>query len=100
MTFSRLVGKHTDRPGQQPQPTTPAADPVASSQFSDIRFYSTTWCGDCRRARRIFTDLSVPYTEIDIEQAGVPAMIPLEACYLGWQQSLIQLAQLVEPEIP
>ena len=39
-------------------------------------------------------------TEIDIEQAGVPAMIPLEACYLGWQQSLIQLAQLVEPEIP
>ena len=39
-------------------------------------------------------------TEIDIEQAGVPAMIPLEACYLGWQQSLVQLAQLVEPEIP
>lgn len=68
MTLSRLVGKHTDRPGQQPQPMTPAADPVASSQFSDIRFYSTTWCGDCRRARRIFTDLSVPYTEIDIEQ--------------------------------
>jgi len=39
-------------------------------------------------------------TEIDIEQAGVPAMIPLEACYLGWQQSLAQLAALVEPEIP
>jgi uncharacterized protein YndB with AHSA1/START domain len=39
-------------------------------------------------------------TEIDIEQAGVPAVIPLEACYLGWQQSLFQLAQLVEPEIP
>ena len=39
-------------------------------------------------------------TEIDIEQSGVPAVIPLEACYLGWQQSLIQLAQLVEPEIP
>ena len=38
-------------------------------------------------------------TEIDIEQSGVPAVIPLEACYLGWQQSLIQLAQLVEPEI-
>jgi uncharacterized protein YndB with AHSA1/START domain len=38
-------------------------------------------------------------TEIDIEQAGVPAPIPLEACYLGWQQSLVQLAQLVEPDI-
>jgi uncharacterized protein YndB with AHSA1/START domain len=39
-------------------------------------------------------------TEINIEQSGVPAVIPLEACYLGWQQSLLQLAALVEPEIP
>ena len=39
-------------------------------------------------------------TEIDIVQAGVPAVIPLEACYLGWQQSLRQLGELVEPEIP
>lgn len=39
-------------------------------------------------------------TEIDIEQKGVPAVIPLEACYLGWQHSLRQLAELVEPEIP
>lgn len=39
-------------------------------------------------------------TEISIEQAGVPAVIPLEACYLGWQQSLLQLAKLVEPDIP
>lgn len=39
-------------------------------------------------------------TEINIEQSGLPATIPLEACYLGWQQSLAQLAQLVEPEIP
>ncbi len=39
-------------------------------------------------------------TEINIEQAGLPTVIPLEACYLGWQQSLSQLAQLVEPEIP
>jgi uncharacterized protein YndB with AHSA1/START domain len=38
-------------------------------------------------------------TEINIEQSGVPAIIPLEACYLGWQQSLRQLAELVEPEI-
>jgi uncharacterized protein YndB with AHSA1/START domain len=39
-------------------------------------------------------------TEIDIEQSNLPAVIPVEACYLGWQQSLTQLASLVEPEIP
>ncbi|MBI2497606.1 MAG: SRPBCC family protein [Opitutae bacterium] len=39
-------------------------------------------------------------TEVSIEQAGVPAVIPPEACYLGWQESLINLAMLVEPEIP
>jgi uncharacterized protein YndB with AHSA1/START domain len=39
-------------------------------------------------------------TEVHIEQAGVPAVIPAEMCYLGWQDSLTQLAQLVEPEIP
>ena len=39
-------------------------------------------------------------TELTIEQAGVPAVIPAEMCYLGWQESLIQLAMLVEPEIP
>ena len=39
-------------------------------------------------------------TEVNIEQAGVPAVIPAEMCYLGWQESLGQLAQLVEPEIP
>ena len=39
-------------------------------------------------------------TELNIVQEGVPAVIPVEACYLGWQESLGQLAQLVEPEIP
>lgn len=38
-------------------------------------------------------------TEIDITQSGVPGVIPPEACYVGWQQSLAQLAELVEPEI-
>ena len=38
-------------------------------------------------------------TELNIEQAGVPAVIPPEMCYLGWQESLAQLAQLVEPDI-
>ena len=39
-------------------------------------------------------------TELLITQEGVPAIIPAEACYLGWQESLTQLAQLVDPEIP
>ncbi len=38
-------------------------------------------------------------TELTIEQAGVPEVIPVEMCYLGWQESLVQLAKLVEPEI-
>ena len=39
-------------------------------------------------------------TEISIEQSGIPAAIPVEACYLGWQESLILLGKLVEAEIP
>ena len=39
-------------------------------------------------------------TEMNIVQEGVPAVIPAEACYLGWQESLILLAKLVEAEIP
>ena len=38
-------------------------------------------------------------TELTIEQAGVPGVIPLEACYLGWQESLRNLARLVEPDL-
>lgn len=38
-------------------------------------------------------------TELEIVQAGIPDAIPPEACYLGWQQSLRNLARLVEPEI-
>jgi uncharacterized protein YndB with AHSA1/START domain len=39
-------------------------------------------------------------TEISITQDGIPEVIPVEMCYLGWQESLMQLALLVEPEIP
>jgi uncharacterized protein YndB with AHSA1/START domain len=39
-------------------------------------------------------------TELNIVQEGIPAMIPTEMCYLGWQESLTLLAQLVEAEIP
>ena len=39
-------------------------------------------------------------TDLTIEQAGIPEVIPVEMCHLGWQESLAQLAHLVEPEIP
>ena len=39
-------------------------------------------------------------TELSIVQEGIPAVIPAEMCYLGWQESLLQLANLVEPSIP
>jgi uncharacterized protein YndB with AHSA1/START domain len=39
-------------------------------------------------------------TDLTVEQAGLPEAIPLEMCFLGWQESLAQLAKLVEPDIP
>jgi uncharacterized protein YndB with AHSA1/START domain len=39
-------------------------------------------------------------TEVNITQEGIPALIPIEACYLGWQESLVLLTKLVEAEIP
>jgi uncharacterized protein YndB with AHSA1/START domain len=45
---------------------------------------------------------SLPFggTELNIVQEGLPEVIPVEMCYLGWQESLEQLAKLVDPEIP
>jgi len=39
-------------------------------------------------------------TDLNVVQEGIPAAIPAEMCYLGWQESLMQLATLVEPDIP
>ncbi len=47
----------------------------------------------------VLTKVSVG-TDISIVQSGIPDVIPVEACYLGWQESLRGLARLVEPEIP
>jgi uncharacterized protein YndB with AHSA1/START domain len=47
----------------------------------------------------VFKQVSVG-TEVNIVQEGIPEVIPVEACYLGWQESLMLLAKLVEVEIP
>lgn len=39
-------------------------------------------------------------TELSITQENIPTQIPLECCYLGWQESMEKLTKLVEPEIP
>jgi mycoredoxin len=39
-----------------------------SNGESEIKFYSTTWCGDCRRSRKVFQAMGVSYTDIDIEE--------------------------------
>ena len=49
---------------------------------------------------RSLTQYAPPGTELRIVQEGIPAAIPTEMCYLGWQESLTLLALLVEPEIP
>lgn len=41
---------------------------VSSKTPQDIVMYTTTWCGDCRRAKRVFAALGVPYREVDIEE--------------------------------
>jgi hypothetical protein len=51
------------------------------------------------RVTTTFKKVSVG-TELNIVQEGVPEVIPPEACYLGWQESLVLLAKLVEAEIP
>ncbi len=69
---------------------------------------------ECLRYTAVFDDPGLPGqmqttvtlrqvlcgTDFSVVQQGIPAVIPVEMCYLGWQESLVQLAQLVEPEIP
>jgi uncharacterized protein YndB with AHSA1/START domain len=66
---------------------------VATDVFDDPNLAGTM------RTTYTFAKVSVG-TEVSIVQEGIPAAIPADACYLGWQESLDQLAKLVEPEIP
>ena len=59
-------------------------DPGLPGEMQTTLSFKQVWCG----------------TELNIVQEGLPEAIPLEMCYLGWQESLAQLATLVEPEIP
>jgi len=66
-------------------------------RYSD-KFEDPNLAGDMQTTislRKVFCG-----TELSIVQEGLPEVIPVEACYLGWQESLTLLAKLVEPEIP
>jgi uncharacterized protein YndB with AHSA1/START domain len=71
-------------PGQRLRYTDRFDDPNLSGEMSVSVTFRSVACG----------------TEVSIVQEGIPAAIPTEFCYLGWQESLATLANLVEPEVP
>jgi len=71
-------------PGQRLRYTDRFDDPNLPGQMNTAVTFTKVSCG----------------TELTIVQEGIPEMIPTEACYLGWQESLMLLAKLVEAEIP
>ncbi|KQY85353.1 SRPBCC family protein [Pelomonas sp. Root1444] len=70
-------------PGQKLRYTAAFDDPNLPGEMQTTVELKAVFCG----------------TEVHIKQEGIPAVIPAEACYLGWQESLTLLAQLAEPEI-
>jgi uncharacterized protein YndB with AHSA1/START domain len=64
-----------------------------SDRFDDVNLPGEMTCTVSLKAVSVGT-------EVSIVQEGIPAMIPTEACYLGWQESLVLLAKLVEADIP
>jgi mycoredoxin len=68
--FGRSCGATSSGEGAGPREQVDA-------QAGDIIMYSTRWCGDCRRARRVFAALGVPYHEIDIEDDDAARQVVL-----------------------
>jgi uncharacterized protein YndB with AHSA1/START domain len=71
-------------PGERIRHTDKFDDPNLSGEMTTTITFKTVMVG----------------TEMNVVQEGIPAAIPVEACYLGWQESLTLLAQLVEAEVP
>ena len=78
-------GKYVElKPGERLRYTAVFDDPTMPGQMQTTVSLKPVSCG----------------TDVDIVQEGIPGMIPLEACHLGWQESLVLLGKLVEAEIP
>jgi uncharacterized protein YndB with AHSA1/START domain len=93
MSFTNFSTGHSHSFGGQYLELVPHERIVATSQFEDP---SMT---DVMTTTYTFRPVSVG-TEVHIVQENLPEQIPVEACYLGWQESLNNLARLVEVEIP
>jgi uncharacterized protein YndB with AHSA1/START domain len=92
MSFTNFTNGHSHsfggeylemKPGERLVYTDKFDDPALAGEMRTIIELRAVSCG----------------TELHVEQNGLPEMIPVEMCYLGWQESLEQLARLVEPEI-
>lgn len=92
MSFTNLTTDHTHsfggeylelEPGQVLRYTAEFDDPNLPGRMQTTVILREVFCG----------------VEVKIKQEGIPSMIPTEACYLGWQESLELLGKLVEPEI-
>ncbi|WP_377805924.1 SRPBCC family protein [Azospirillum sp. A29] len=92
MSFRNFTTGHSHAFGGEYLELVPNERLVYTDRFDDPNLLGEMKVTVTLRAVSVGTDMA-------IEQAGVPDAIPLEACYLGWQESLRKFAKLVEPEI-
>lgn len=93
MSFTNFGNGHSHSFGGRYLELVPGQRLVYTSAFDDANLPGEM------RTTAVLTQVSCG-TELNVTQEGIPAVIPAEMCYLGWQESLLQLARLVEPEIP
>jgi uncharacterized protein YndB with AHSA1/START domain len=93
MSFTNFGTGHSHSFGGEYRELEPGRKIVYTDRFDDPNLAGEMLCTVELRAVAVGTELNVV-------QSGIPAAIPVEACYLGWQESLLQLGKLVEPEIP
>ncbi len=93
MSFTNFTTQHSHSFGGEYLELVPSALLRYTDKFDDPNLPGVLQVTVSLRAVSCGTDLS-------IVQEGIPDAIPVEMCYLGWQESLAQLAMLVEPEIP
>ena len=93
MSFTNFSTGNSHAFGGEYRELVPGAKIVYTDKFDDPSLPGAMLTTVTLRAVSAGTDLTV-------EQEGIPEAIPVDQCYLGWQQSLLQLAKLVEPNIP
>ncbi|MEO8061013.1 MAG: SRPBCC domain-containing protein [Burkholderiales bacterium] len=95
-------GRASAAPGRTPAVFTDAAVNGSFKSAEKPGLLKASFAEQVARPCRMTSDL-LPVrcgSELSVTQAGIPEAIALEMCYLGWQESLVQLAALVEPDIP